>query len=252
MKELLLATIASLLLGAPAAMADGFNLAWGRCRAPMNTFLSSTNDFTPQAPCDDPAFIFVPRHIVCSFKNSTPMLQWQGVTIRVDMLAPGALTDWWQVGPGGCRDGALSAPATALGASNCTNPYTLVPTDPAGESELSSISVNAAFGHLRYEATHVRNSLPVDLPVPSSTGGYLADNLVLTADLNDQCLGCDQPVSMALNFVRYFGPNESREIQEWDLNACITYTGGSFLGCYEGHPVPTRSVTWGHMKQLYR
>jgi hypothetical protein len=252
MKQLLLPTVASLLLGAPAAMADGFNLAWGACRTNFNTFLSSTNDFTPPAPCDDPSNFFSPRHIVCSFKNSTPMLQWQGVTIRVDMLASGALTDWWQVGPGGCRDGALSAPATALGASNCTNPYTLVPTDPSGESEFSSISVDVPVGRLRFEATHVRNGLPVDLPVPSSPGGYLADNLALTADLNDECFGCNQPVSMALNFVRYFGPNESREIQEWDLNACITYTGGSFSGCDRGHPVATRLVTWGRMKQLYR
>jgi hypothetical protein len=252
MKKLFLLTAGLLVLAAPVAMADGMNLAWSTCRTAANTGLASTNEFMLANPADclDLANDFIVKRLTCSFKNSTPLTQFFGTTVRIDILADVALSDWWRLDPSGCRAGGLSAPQTAVAGSNCTNPYTLTPTDPAGQSNFENITVDGTTHRLRYEADHVRNTLPVDLPVPVSAGGYLANNVALASDVSGTCNGCEQPVSIALNALVYAG-TETRDVTTYELNGCVTYTGGAAGGCLGG-VVPTRNVTWGHVKQLYR
>jgi hypothetical protein len=258
MKKLFLLTAGLLVLAAPVAMADGMNLAWATCRTAANTGTASTNEFTLANPADclDPANDFIVKRLTCSFKNSTPLTQFFGTTVRIDILsgdeavpASPVLSDWWRLDPSGCRAGGLSAPQTAVAGANCTNPYTLTPTDPAGQSNFENISVSANGKRLRYEADHVRNTLAVDLPVPVSAGGYLANNVALSSDVSGTCNGCEQPVSIALNALVYAG-SQTRDVTTYELNGCVTYTGGAAGGCPGA--VPTRNVTWGHVKQLYR
>jgi len=255
MKKLLLMTVALVALGSSVAMADSMNLAWGVCRTAANHGTASTNNFAPTVPCEDPGNAWTTRRIVASFKNTTPMTAWGGTTVRIDMLVGVTpIPDFWNVGAGGCRDGALSGPTVAINPSpttNCINPYILVAPDPGGQTNLESIQINAAGSRIRYEADHVRNTVQVDLPVPASPGGYLANNLALTSDFNDGCLGCDQPVCLVLNQVDYFSLTEKRSITTPELQAHTTWNGGAVPGtCPQA--TPTRSATWGAVKALYR
>jgi hypothetical protein len=256
MKKWLLMTAALMALASTVAFADGVNLSWGAsCRTSANNATLATNDFTPVMPCDDGLSPWVTKRIVMSFKNTTTLIQFSGTTVQLDVQVAGApIADFWNFGPGGCSDGMVSGATTVVNGTNCTNPYTLVPTDPQGQTDLSNITVDAATSRVGYAADHVRNTLGVDLPPPASLGGYTANNLALPYGYSDgsiaACAGCDVPAAFALTRVVYFSLSESRTISTPDLRGCITWAGGA------GAPCPgataNRSATWGQVKALYR
>jgi hypothetical protein len=256
MKKWLLVTVALLALGSSVAMAeDAMNIAWGSCRTATNNTTLSTNDFTPVMPCDDPANDFATRRIVCSFKNNTTLLQFSGTTVGVDFqVAGGTLVDFWNFGPGGCSDGMVAGATTVLNGGNCTNPYTLAPTDPNGQTDLSNVQVDVGLARLSYVADHVRNTLPVDLPPPATTGGYTANNLALQGGYGSgsiaSCAGCDVAATINLTRVAYFSLSESRSIVKAELKSCASWAGGGGLNC--AGATPSVRATWGQVKALYR
>jgi hypothetical protein len=198
----------------------------------------------------------VTKRIVMSFKNTTPMTAWGGTTVILDVQVAGApLADFWNFAPGGCADGMVTGASTLVNGGSCTNPYTLAPVDPAGQTDLPNITADVANSRLQYQADHVRNSTGVDLPVPASLGGYTANNLALPYGYSDgslggPCAGCDVPACFALSRVAYFSLVENRVIQTADLRANITWAGGAGATCPGG--TPTKSATWGQVKALYR
>jgi hypothetical protein len=257
MKKWLLMTAALMALASTVAFADGMNLSWGTgCRTATNNLSAATNDFTPIMPCDDGSSPWVTKRIVMSFKNTSTLLQFAGTTVVLDVQVAGSpLADFWNFGPGGCADGMIAGATVVANGVNCTNPYTLTPTDPAGQTDLSNIQVDALNSRVSYSADHVRNTLGVDLPPPVSTGGYTANNLALPYGYSDgslggPCAGCDVPACFGLVSVVYFSLTESRVINAPDLRNNITWAGGVGANCPGG--TLTRSATWGQVKALYR
>lgn len=262
MKKLLLLSAAMLTFGVAVASAQGtLNLSWGACRTATNNPTATTNNrandaFTNATTCDDPANDFGTLRVLASFRNDTPMLGWGGTQVQVDIQVgnPGsALPDYWQVQPGGCRDGSLSTPATTMvNGTGCTNPYIIAPADPAGQSDFSNLQGNQATGRLVFRAQHVRNTTQVDLPVPATgttTGGYTANNLALTSTGFDACLDCLAPACLVLNEIQYFSLTETRVVTASELRNNVTWNGGNPL-CPGS--TPTRNATWGQVKALYR
>jgi len=262
MKKLLLLSAAMLTFGVAVASAQGtMNLSWGACRTANNNATATTNNrandaFTNASTCDDPANEFVTQRLVCSFRNDTPMLAWGGTQVQVDIQVgnPGApLPDYWAFGSGGCREGGLSTPTVAVNGTGCTNPYTIVPLDPGGQSDFSSLQANAATGRIVYRAQHVRNTTQVDLPVPAvgaATGGYTANNLALASQPGfDVCGDCLAPACVVLNEIQYFSLTETRVVVASELRNNVTWNGGN-PSCPGS--TPTRNATWGQVKALYR
>ena len=240
------------------ALADSMNLAWQVCRTAGNNALLATNDFTPVMPCDDGRAPWEPRRIVMSFKNTTLMTDFRGTTIFLSVLVAGSsLPDFWNFGPGGCSEGMVGGASTLINADNCENPYTLDPVDPAGQTDLSHVVVDAANSRVHYEADHVRNVLGADLPVPTSRGGYIANRLALPYGYSDgsiaACAGCDVPACFSLDRVVYFSLSESRPISNPELRNRITWGTVGYFG-YQPCPgvVPAVTSTWGQVKALYR
>ena len=251
MKKLLLMTAVLLTVGAVAAMADSVNLGFA-CRTSANNATAGTNDYSPGGvgTCDD-GTTAVDKRLVCSFKSTTTMTGFGGTQVTIDIDVAGAApSPFWELGAGGCRDGALSAPATlsTIGATGCTNTFTVGGADPLGQNDTPDILVIG--NRIHYRAIHVRKTTVVDLPPPTSVGGYIANNVLLAMTGNDgACAGCDQPACLVLNEVQYFSTQEVRYVTTPDLRNWITFQGGA-PNCPGA--TPTNNTTWGKVKALYR
>lgn len=254
MKKLTLMAFALLTLGATAAMAqDTMNLGYV-CRTAANTSAAATNDFNTSAvgPCDDGASYTTIKRILSSFKNATSMTDWAGTSVAIDIAtATTPLPDFWAIQPSGCRDGAMAIPTvmSTSGATGCTNPFVLAPTDPAGQGETNGITADVATGRVRIKSFHIRASVGVNLPPPASAGGYIANNFALAPDGADVCAGCADPACIVLNQVEYYSGNENRQIHQPELRNYLIWNGGS-PNCPGA--TPTKSSTWGQVKALYR
>jgi len=255
MKKMFMTTVALVALGSTVALADSMNLGWA-CRTSANNGNASTNNVDPTAggtvDCNDPGQFTGTRRIIASFKNTSTLLAWGGTTVRITVLVyQTPIPDYWNVSAAGCRAGSLTAPSTLVGAASCTNPYTIAPVDPQGQTNQESVAVDAANGRIRYEADHFRNTTQVDIPPPVSAGGYIANNIGFTVDavgpdLNS-CAGCDVPACIILDQVDYFSLTEKRSITTPELRGFITW-----VDPYCRIPDPTRGATWGAVKALYR
>ena len=254
MKKVLLLSIALLGLAATVAMADSMNLGYA-CRTSANTAAAATNEFSPVASaaavggtCDDGVSYTATKGFVCSFKNTTTMTGWGGCHVVVNIQTQTVpLPDFWAVGAGGCNAGALSCPNIVVAAANCTNMYTVAPTD--NQNDNNNLTMDVATGRVMMDSYHSRNLTQVDLPPPTSTGGYLANNVRMAPGTPDLCAGCDVPACVSLSQVEYFSFTDNRTITTPELQTFVTWNGGT-ANC--AGSVPTKNSTWGKVKALYR
>jgi len=249
MKMALLLPIAGLALGATVAVADSINLGYA-CRVAANTAAAATNDFSTGATCSDGVSYTATKNLVCSFKNTTTMPGWGGTAVYVTIQTGGSLPDFWNVGAGGCRQGAVFTPQMIVDAgANCTNPF---PVGPNAQLDASYISADVPTGMVRFTAFHYladTTSLP-DLPPSTASGGYLANNILITPTGADICHGCDAPACMFLNEVDYYSLTDNRQIFTPELRSFVSWNGGFVPNCIIGSPA--KNSTWGKVKALYR
>ena len=115
MKNVLLPTLLSLVMGASSAFAQGtINLAYDVCRIASTT---GKDDFTwPNNPCTDPANAGLAATLVGSFKNTSDVLIFSGTTTVLDIFVGNGsgLPDFWQVQSNQCHAGAIGG-ASAIG-----------------------------------------------------------------------------------------------------------------------------------------
>jgi hypothetical protein len=250
MKRVAILGAALLGLAATMAVADTMNLGYA-CRTAANTGAAATNEFDTNAtgPCNDGVSYTATKHFVCSFKNTTLMPGWAGchVVIDIQIAENFPFPDFWAVGAGGCNDGALSAPNVVADATNCTNMYTVAPAD--GQTDSNNIFMDVATGRVRMDSYHTRNVSQVDLPVPASSGGYLANNIRMAPGTPDVCAGCDVPACILLTTVEYFSVQDIRTINTPEYRSFVTWNGGA-TNCIHGDPI--KNSTWGKVKALYR
>jgi len=249
MKKVLLLTIAVLALGATLAVADSMNMGYA-CRVSTNNASVATNDFNTGGAgvCDDGVSYTATKGLVCSFKNTATMLGWGGTHVMVDIQTTAPMPDFWNVGTGGCRNGSLSCPNVIVAAgANCTNMFTVAPAD--GQTDNNFINVFPATGRINVSAYHVRNTTQVDLPPPTSSGGYLSENVRIDANGADVCAGCEAPACMVLNATEYYSLQDNAQIFNPELRNWVTWNGG---GANCPGSTPTQNSTWGKVKALYR
>ena len=256
MKTVPLLTIAVLGLTATVAMADTMNLGYA-CRTAANNALASTNEFNTGGAgvCDDGVSYTMTKSFVCSFKNTTTMLGWGGtrVVIKIQTTWENQLPDFWAVGDGGCNSGALTHPKVVVDAGpDCTNMYTGAPAGEQGDT--TEVRMGSYNGRVEIDSYHWRSLLTgpgeqIDLPPPTSPGGYLATNILMAPGTPDLCAGCAAPACVVLDQLEYYSLSDNRIIYTPEFRNWVTWNGGT-SNCPGA--VPTKNSTWGKVKALYR
>lgn len=246
MKRILLSVCALLALGAPSVRAAaGVNLAWGAgCwtdnPVSAKTFACNTN--TGSAP------------MTASFVTTTDQPDFVGVESVVDLqVDAAALPDWWQFfNAAVCRQTALSTSAdftTAPG--GCTDPWAgLAAGGIAGyqTNTTSPPNPNPLPSRARLKVGYA-----IAAPSPLTAGvqyyGYRATVSYMKSIGTGFCPGCATPATIVLNEIKaaeFTGPFE--RITDPLTNRCLIWNT-STVPCAD---VPTRDITWGQIKSLYR
>jgi hypothetical protein len=240
---------AAMLLMSSTAFAAGINLSWVACEGEgsgshSRTFACAANTGTNQ--------------LVVSYVLAADLAQVSGNEIVIDVLSQSnPLPAWWDLRePGSCRPGSLLFNTTA-------NPSDVVCVDwAAGQAtggigyygtELGSISPSLQAQHRRIKiALAVAPSALQDLV---GNQEYFSCNV----SINNQktvgtgaCAGCSDPVCIVLNSIKVTTPVPANDVTLGNANAA-----GSNICTWQGtgpdcNLVPTRNVTWGAVKSLYR
>jgi hypothetical protein len=233
------------------------NLAWNNCI----TQAASAAD--KSYACDGSAN-GIPYKVVMSFVAPANLNNFVGLQAIVDIrTATGnALTDWWKIGVGECRDGNFFFPGTLTGVGTgttgvCRNPF-------AG--------ANSGGGFQWYTQTTddypTINGARTKLAIARDTEGsltqaqqYVAGAFTLDTfnDVdtgNGVCAGCALPACIVLNQIELYQTVGSPGGDIIVLNTPatrfhITWQGGAVGG--NGCPIetPVRRATWGGIKSLY-
>ena len=230
------------LLAASAvpSRAGGLNLSWSDC----GIFGTSFRTFA----CNDNSRSFP---IIASAIPSAPMTQLNGMRavlhITTMELTP---PSWWQLGTGGCRDGALSANFDFTSSTfNCLDVW--------GGQATGGLTYTAGMGT---EAATITLScaVPAGVSVDDQTEMYLGAIVLNTTKTTGtgSCPGCTHPACIWLDSVRLMQPAGvgDQVITNWLNRGSVTWLNFVplfSLSCPPG-PDPTRRSTWGGVKSLYR
>lgn len=250
-KLLGLGMAAAMLLAASSAFAaPGINLAWNDCfgeglppAAQNRTFACASN---------------TGNHIlVTSFILPVDMPGTSGNELILDVLTTSnPVPPWWEFrNAGTCRQ-------TSMGSNTVINAADVVCVDwSEGASqgglayygnEIGSIDEGLLNQHRRFKA-----AIAVALPLKDLVANqeYFSMNFVINSAKTvglGACAGCTEPVCIVFNSL-----NVTRNVGVGDLKLSEPTTPGSNIVTWQGtgpncQLVPTRNVTWGTVKSLYR
>ncbi len=232
------------------ALAGGVSMSWGNyCSwsegGPTSLTWYCRNDTTTRI------------RMTCSFRpiRTHPAFVGLHVTL-VGMTEASSVPDWWQLGDGGCREGALTlstdGSAMAGGPSVCADPWGGAAVGTLGEWEIPWPGSN------RIEVT-ADCSLVEPVPIEAERQYFACQFRVdASGTVSGECGGCLAPWIFALYHIelRFAGgtPPEMLDSAPAHGYRCLIYNncGLSDMGCYSDTGVPTRSSTWGQIKSLYR
>jgi hypothetical protein len=225
-----------LLVAVPQAQGATINLWWGTgCDPWYQTVLAF--------PCDTNI-----GHATMSLDfellNSMEVAGFEAYLVgRPELDVP----DWWQLGDGGCRSGALSASAGFQGCVAEEDPW----QGTAGQAAL-------AYGPREENGRPLNGwglnvSFTLDAPVTLQEG-IPYDVCHISFDYSrttgpGSCSGCDGRFNWQLMSITLHGPDGDR-LLDVPGNTCIYWQG--YMPSFCEIPVPVRNSTWGHIKSLYR
>jgi hypothetical protein len=228
---------ALLVLATPAARAGGINLAAGPGCWAENPVAAKASS------CD--RNVGLALQMTASFALNVDMPRMVGAEIVLEgqLNASGGLPDWWELGAGGCRSGALSADASFAASPNsrCLDGW-------RGQAfgGVAGYTVTGSRARMRIGFA-VSSAHPVH--VPAGTEFYCAHVNITnerTADAG-ACAGCGVGMCWTLNQITVRDADGSYEDCTAVLDQqCVSWQDG---GCQAGS---TRNVTWGQVKGLYR
>jgi len=255
MRRLLgLSVVAAMLFVASSALAaPGVNLSWSFCAG------EGTGSNNRAFACASNAG---GNQLVISFELAADLPQVSGNEIVIDVLTQQAtLPAWWDFkNAGACRQLALSFNTTADagnvvcldwaagGATGGIGSY-----DQAGIVPIGSIDPSLANAHRR---------LKIALAVPQAgiqdlfaASEYFAGNIGINNTKTvgtGACAGCTEPMCVVLNSVKCTTPVAANDVTIGNGS-----TPGSNIVTWQGVgpnclSVPTKNVTWGQVKSLYR
>jgi hypothetical protein len=257
MKKLVLLSTASLLLCASLASAQGLNLAWNNCI----TIASSSAD--KSYACDGSANGNAFR-VVMSFVSPGNFDHFVGIQAVVDVRASTltVLPDWWKLGIGECRDGNFNFPASLTGVGNtasCRNPWAGGNTGGGFQyytEAKDGVPSNPGWGRIKLAFARDTETALVS-GTQYIAGAFNIDSFNDIDSGSGVCAGCALPACMVLNQVELYQTVGSPGGDIITLNTAgtrqhVTWQGGAVGGA--GCPIvsPTRNVTWGSIKAIYR
>jgi len=261
MKKLVLVSTASLLLCASLAHAQ-LNLAWNNC-------ITQGAAAVDKVYACDGSGNGTPFRVVMSFIAPANLDHFVAVTAGLDVRASTlpTLPDYWKLGLGECRDGNFTFPAALTGVGTgttgaCRNPWAGGGLGGgflySSETRITEIGPVPAPGWGRMTLAFARDSESQLIQGQQ----YLAGAFTLDT-FNDVdsgagvCAGCALPACIVFNSLEL---NQSVGspggdiiiLTGADVRNFITWQGGAVGG--NGCPleVPTRNVTWGSIKAIYR
>jgi len=250
------------LLAFSAALAHaqgGVNLAWNNCLG-VGTATDNIN-----YACDG-SRNGVPFKGVFSFTSPATMDFFVGIQGVLDFRTDQAtLPDWWKLGVGDCRDGNFFYPGsfTGVGNTTCTNPWAganngggfayyyqnkgndpLTPTPWVGYGRIKIAFARDTEKHLDSGAQYLAGVFTLDTNGDIDVGSGV-------------CAGCALPACLVMNQIELYQvslspPQDVFVISNAATRQYITWQGGNVGGTGCPLEVPSRNVTWGSIKALYR
>ena len=247
---LLVAVVLLVTCGAASASAAGLNLAWSECLGagglPNRSFACNTNAGS--------------SILVASFDPPSGITRLIGGSATIDLATPIPLPPWWQLGPGGCREGALHLDFAPAPGQGCVDYWSA--------SATGSYSYQAGFGQPRVARIRLSWGIPEALGGAVYPGTeYYAFRLVINNSKtvgSDFCSDCLLPACMVLRSVWLYQPPGLGDhlICEPLISHAAFFQGGNVPGCsgadYQPPPPPDCAATpvirrtWGLIKGLYR
>ena len=241
--------VAAMLCVASAASAAGVNLSWNNCAgegtgANNKTFACASNNGT--------------NVLVTSFTLDSDVGQVNGNELVLDVLTnQPSIPDWWAFRDlGTCRQSSLSANMLA-------NAGDVVCVDwGAGQSAGGIGAYSQELGTIDpgLTAQHRRIKIAVAVPVSAVTD-LLANTEYFSCNVTinnlktvgaTACAGCSLPMCVvfnSLNVTTVGGANDTFIGAAASAGSNIVTWQGAGPNC---QAVPTRNVTWGAVKALYR
>jgi hypothetical protein len=240
--------LAAAVLASAAYAQAGLLLSWNDCVAGISASQNKTFDCDSNLGED---------RLFAAFRVASSVDSVLGFEVVVDLQGSSStLVDWWQVGFGRCRDGALRADDDfTLG--SCASPWntaasggvlSYTPTMPRGQNNQSRVLIALA--------------VPSDnmgTLLPATT--YYASRIVLShvrTTGDPSCAGCQEPVCMVLNTILLRRPPRPIGAPSGDVRINGADATGSNQVAWQGasgtlcDAVPTHRTTWGALKSLYR
>lgn len=245
MRTLLFIAVALALSLPTPSLAQQFGnlrLAWSECgeAGTLNNAFACTNN--------DDVHLLVSSFVAPQFPSLSHVV---GTTTEVVLAFDlSGMPSWWQLGPSGCRSGALSsADVGALGLTGCANPF-------EGSQNL---------GLSYFEAGYLGNPrlarITVDLArsdpgVPLAPGTEYVANVIQIRSTKTSgpgaCDGCSQLVCIELDRVHVAQVDFAVTLQSMPGTTPTRVSWGNDPYGYCFGVVGARKQTWGAVKSLYR
>lgn len=164
--------------------------------------------------------------------------------------------DWWRLGAGECRDGALTF--AVHGFTNTTScDQTLMETSPAPIATLNWSSDTPTPGHARIHLASVRTTRATMLGnVKYQLFAVSIDSRYSLYDPDDPagaraCSGVLDGACFVLTSVTLDSPTGAQiYFTTQEISSYTTVNGGAYTDCFDA--LPARRATWGRVKSLYR
>ena len=248
---LLTATLAFVITGSARAQ---YELTWDKC---PGSYGATTNKMFA---CDDAA---QPMVLVASFTPQRSLPRFVGIEFHFEIAsASGDLPDWWRVGIGECREGAVStsnSPGSAIG--QCENPWLGART--GGGSQWTSN--RSGPGRAELIMTYARDEKKALAAGTRYYGGTIT--IDPAGSSSGSCSGCNTEVCIAITeiiisqlAVEPYDP-DGDGIQDANPDNAVTVNHSTTSNVVSfnvrnpganGCGAKVRNKTWGQVKTIYR
>jgi len=244
---------ATLCIASSALAAPGINMSWSFCAGEG----TGTNNRTFACTANTGSNV-----LVCSFELPSDLAQVSGNEIVIDVLTQQAtLPAWWDFkNAGTCRTGSLAVNVGA-DANNvvCVDWAQGLSTAGIGAYDQSGIQPS---GSVDPSLTNSHRRLKIALAVPPASlqdlvaaTEYFACNITinnLKTVGTGACAGCLEPMCIVFNSCNVTTPTLANNVLIGNGSS-----PGSNIVTWQGvgpacSAVPTKNVTWGQVKSLYR
>jgi len=240
---LLTATLAFVLIGSARAQ---YELTWDKC---PGSYGAVTNKMFA---CDDAA---QPMVLVAAFTPQRSLPRFVGLTYELEVTGGnGDLPDWWKMGIGECREGAVSTginPGLTLG--ECSNPW--LGSITGGGSQWEGNYYGA--GRARFQFAYAREKRTA---LAAGTR-YFGGTITIDPAASSNCAGCNTEVCIAIRAISIAqekDPNSRSQDQDPDDEFIITNSTGTNVASFNlrnaanACGAKSRNKTWGQVKATYR